>query len=94
MIRRAMIKVAAALSRAEVAAALIIVTFALEVACIIWPEIQQAVTTHLSFAAIFLAFILLVAGGKDTEAIQAKLDEGIRANPRADNRLIGVEKQD
>ena len=45
----------------------------------------------LSIAALLIAGLILVAGAKDTAAIQMKLDELIRAVDEADDRLIGVE---
>ncbi|WP_431311177.1 low affinity iron permease family protein [Methylobacterium nigriterrae] len=47
----------------------------------------------LSIAAILLAGIILVAGAKDTAAIQIKLDELIRAVEHADDRLVGIEER-
>jgi low affinity Fe/Cu permease len=47
----------------------------------------------LSIAALLLAGIILVAGAKDTVAIQVKLDELIRAVDKADDRLIGVDQR-
>lgn len=46
----------------------------------------------LSIAAMLLAGIILVAGARDTAAIQLKLDELIRAVEHADNRLVGIEE--
>lgn len=45
----------------------------------------------LSIAALLIAGLILVAGAKDTVAIQAKLDELLRAVEEADDRLIGIE---
>lgn len=47
----------------------------------------------LSIAALLVAGIILVAGARDTMAIQAKLDELIRAFDKADDRLIGIEER-
>lgn len=47
----------------------------------------------LSIAALLMAGIILVAGAKDTSAIQAKLDELIRAADEADDRLIGIDRR-
>ena len=47
----------------------------------------------LSIGALLLAGIILVAGAKDTVAIQVKLDELIRAVDKADDRLIGVDQR-
>lgn len=47
----------------------------------------------LSIVALLLAGIILVAGAKDTAAIQTKLDELIRAVDKADDRLIGIDQK-
>ena len=47
----------------------------------------------LSIGALLLAGIILVAGAKDTIAIQVKLDELIRAVDKADDQLIGVDQR-
>ncbi|MCJ2068405.1 low affinity iron permease family protein [Methylobacterium sp. J-030] len=47
----------------------------------------------LSIAAMLLAGVILVAGARDTAAIQMKLDELIRAVEDTDERLIGVEER-
>lgn len=47
----------------------------------------------LSIAALLMAGIILVAGAKDTSAIQVKLDELIRAVDKADDRLIGIDQR-
>lgn len=47
----------------------------------------------LSLAALLLASLILVAGARDTAAIQIKLDELVRAVDAADNELIGIERQ-
>jgi len=47
----------------------------------------------LSIAAMLLAGVILVAGAKDTAAIQIKLDELIRAIAQADDRLAGIEER-
>lgn len=47
----------------------------------------------LSIAAMILAGVILVAGARDTAAVQVKLDELIRAMEHADNRLIGIEER-
>lgn len=47
----------------------------------------------LSIAALLVAGLVLVAGAKDTSAIQMKLDELIRAVDKADDRLIGIEQR-
>lgn len=46
----------------------------------------------LSIAATLLAGVILVAGSRDTAAIQLKLDTLIKAIDRADNKLIGIEE--
>jgi low affinity Fe/Cu permease len=47
----------------------------------------------LSIAAMLLAGVILVAGARDTAAIQLKLDSLLRAVDRADNMLIGIEER-
>ena len=47
----------------------------------------------LSIAAMLLAGVILVAGSRDTAAIQIKLDEIIRSLEHADDMLIGIEEQ-
>jgi low affinity Fe/Cu permease len=47
----------------------------------------------LSIAALLIAGLILVAGAKDTSAIQAKLDELLRAVDEADDRLIGIDQR-
>lgn len=47
----------------------------------------------LSIAALLIAGLILVASAKDTAAIQAKLDELVRAVDEADNRLIGIDQR-
>ena len=47
----------------------------------------------LSIAAMLLAGVILVAGSRDTAAIQIKLDEIIRSLEHADDRLVGIEEQ-
>jgi low affinity Fe/Cu permease len=47
----------------------------------------------LSIAAMLLAGVILVAGARDTAAIQMKLDELIRAMESADDHLIGIEER-
>ncbi len=46
-----------------------------------------------SVAAMLLAGVILVAGARDTAAIQMKLDELIRAAENADNHLVGIEER-
>ena len=50
-----------------------------------------AFNLFLSIAALLIAGLILVAGAKDTVALQAKLDELLRAVEEADDRLIGIE---
>jgi low affinity Fe/Cu permease len=40
-----------------------------------------------------MVFLLQHTQNRDTNAIQLKLDELIRASERADNRAIGIEKR-
>ena len=47
----------------------------------------------LSIAALLIAGLILVAGAKDTSAIQAKLDELLKAVDKADDRLIGIDQR-
>lgn len=47
----------------------------------------------LSIAAMLLAGVILVAGSRDTAAIQLKLDSLLKAVDRADNMLIGIEER-
>jgi low affinity Fe/Cu permease len=47
----------------------------------------------LSIAAMLLAGVILVAGARDTAAIQIKLDELLRAMEHADDKLIGIEER-
>lgn len=47
----------------------------------------------LSIAALIISAIILVAGAKDTAAIQVKLDELIRAVDKADDKLIGIDQK-
>ncbi|MGU3407930.1 low affinity iron permease family protein [Methylobacterium brachiatum] len=47
----------------------------------------------LSIAAMLLAAVILVAGARDTAAIQMKLDELIRAAENADDLLVGIEER-
>lgn len=47
----------------------------------------------LSIAALLIAGLILVAGAKDTAAIQAKLDELLKSIDEADDRLVGLEKR-
>lgn len=54
-----------------------------------WTEIDRAVF----LVTMWLIFIVQNAQNRDTEAIQAKLDELIRAISSADNRFRGIEKQ-
>jgi low affinity Fe/Cu permease len=56
-----------------------------------WQLIINTSTTVLTFEAIFL---IQHTQTRDTVAIQAKLDEVIRAVPQADNRKMGLERQE
>lgn len=47
----------------------------------------------LSIAALLIAGLILVAGARDTAAIQAKLDALLRAVPDAPDALIGLDQR-
>ncbi len=49
-------------------------------------------TFELSVLALNFSQLILVAGAADTRAIQAKLDELVRALPEASDDVIGIEK--
>lgn len=53
-----------------------------------WQLIINTGTTVVTFLMVFL---LQASQNRDTLAVQAKLDELLRANERARNRLIGLE---
>lgn len=50
-------------------------------------------TLVLSILAILLLFPIQYGQNRDGAALQAKLDEIIKALPKADNRMRGIEKE-
>lgn len=46
----------------------------------------------ISIAALLFSALILVAGAKDTAALQLKMDELLRVSEDADDRLIGLDK--
>ena len=55
-----------------------------------WQLVINTATTIVTFLMVFL---LQHSQNHDTAAIQAKLDELIRSNEEASNRLIGIERK-
>jgi low affinity Fe/Cu permease len=72
-------------------------------ACVIWLAVgplchwddlwQLWPTSILTWTTWFLVVLIQHTQNRDKEALQKKLDELIRAVDKADNRLIGLEKQ-
>lgn len=54
---------------------------------------QLVINTGTTIVTFLMVFLVQHTQTKDTKAIQAKLDEVIRAMPQADNRLIAKEKK-
>ncbi len=54
-----------------------------------WQLVVNTVTTIVTF---LMVFVLQHSQNRDSEALQAKLDDLIVAAGRADNRLVGAEK--
>lgn len=54
-----------------------------------WQLVVNTVTTIVTF---LMVFVLQHSQNRDSEALQAKLDDLIVAVSRADNRLVGAEK--
>lgn len=54
---------------------------------------QLAINTGTTIVTFLMVFLLQHAQERDTRAIQAKLDELIRAIDDADNAKIGLEKE-
>lgn len=52
-----------------------------------------AFNLFLSVAALLIGGLILVAGARDTAAVQRKLDELIRALPGARNEMIRLEEK-
>jgi low affinity Fe/Cu permease len=59
-----------------------------------WVLTQTALGVALAIVGISITQLILAAGDRDTKAIQAKLDEMIRVTAKADDRLIGIERED
>jgi low affinity Fe/Cu permease len=55
-----------------------------------WQLVINTATTIVTFLMVFL---LQHTQNHDTAAIQAKLDELIRSNDEASNRMIGIERK-
>lgn len=61
---------------------------------IIWYAIGSSIELYvflISVAALTFSQIILRDSAKDTQALQAKLDEILKAIPTASNDLIGIE---
>jgi low affinity Fe/Cu permease len=54
----------------------------------------NAITYILSVLAIVVTGVVLIQGSRDTEAIQAKLDELVLAQRTARNEVVGLEKRE
>lgn len=60
-----------------------------------WSDTWQLfINTGTTVITFMMVFLLQHAQNKDTQAIQKKLDELIHAIPRANNRVIGIEKDE
>lgn len=55
-----------------------------------WQLVINTGTTILTFNMVF---VIQAAQNRDTAAIQTKLDEILRANESADNRVIAIEEE-
>jgi low affinity Fe/Cu permease len=53
---------------------------------------QLVINTSTTIITFLMVFLIQGAQNRDTKAIQAKLDEILRAIPQADDRLRGIER--
>jgi low affinity Fe/Cu permease len=90
-------------ARAVAAAAGHAVAFALALVVVIaWAAVgpafgysdtwQLVINTGTTVVTFLMVFLIQGAQNRDTEAIQLKLDELLRASERASNTLIGIER--
>ena len=54
---------------------------------------QLTINTATTIVTFLMVFVIQASQNRDTKAMQAKMDEILRAIPDADNRLIGVERE-
>jgi low affinity Fe/Cu permease len=76
---------------AVVVAFVVVVAFAVIVASGFDQELQVAFDTFCAGTTVTMVFVLQHAQRREQTAVQLKLNEIVRALPRADNHLIGVE---